>query len=137
MVQEAIVVIKVTYLLQPLFLSIELIEVFKETFTLPTASWSLNSSSSLYSPKAAIYHTEAAGGGGGEEGGGEGWLSYVLSQVHTLTQILPKKYLFNVGLLNAGWKCLNEKILQHFSFTKHAAYERMKDKFLILGSWLF
>ena len=87
-VQEAIVVIKVTYLLQPLFLSTELIEVFKETFTLPTASWSLNSSSSLYSPKAAIYHTEAAGGGG--EGGGEGWLSYVLSQVHTLTQIFQK-----------------------------------------------
>ena len=86
-VQEAIVVIKVTYLLQPLFLSTELIEVFKETFTLPTASWSLNSSSSLYSPKAAIYHTEAAGGG---EGGGEGWLSYVLSQVHTLTQIFQK-----------------------------------------------
>ena len=86
-VQEAIVVIKVTYLLQPLFLSTELIEVFKETFTLPTASWSLNSSSSLYSPEAAIYHTEAAGGGGG---GGEGWLSYVLSQVHTLTQIFQK-----------------------------------------------
>lgn len=87
MVQEAIVVIKVTYLLQPLFLSTELIEVFKETFTLPTASWSLNSSSSLYFPEAAIYHTEAAGGGGG---GGEGWLSYVLSQVHTLTQIFQK-----------------------------------------------
>lgn len=87
MVQEAIVVIKVTYLLQPLFLSTELKEVFKETFTLPTASWSLNSSSSLYSPEAAIYHTEAAGGG---EGGGEGWLSYVLSQVHTLTQIFQK-----------------------------------------------
>ena len=77
MVQEAIVVIKVTYLLQPLFLSIELIEVFKETFTLPTASWSLNSSSSLYSPKAAIYHTEAAGGGGRKEEGRGGYLMYL------------------------------------------------------------
>lgn len=104
-VQEAIVVIKVTYLLQPLFLSTELIEVFKETFTLPTASWSLNSSSSLYSPEAAIYHTEVAGGG---EGGGEGWLLCTKPSTHPYSNF-SKKYLFNVGLLNAGWKCLNEK----------------------------
>ena len=105
-VQEAIVVIKVTYLLQPLFLSTELIEVFKETFTLPTASWSLNSSSSLYSPKAAIYHTEAAGGGGRRRGGVA--ILCTKPSTHPYSNF-SKKYLFNVGLLNADWKCLNEK----------------------------